>query len=721
MGGGQSGEPTSPVTITRARRRNRRVDSTFSVMSITTPAPAPSAALPAAARRTLRAMAEAVVPHAFEDARRADALLADIESRLARLHPRKVRDLRRALHLMGSRVAVVAAGQRPLRFATLPLAARAHCLDAWASARLPVLRSAVQAWRRLILLVEYGSPEAQREVGYRGPYHTRGPAVPWEGALRGHPSADEPVARAPVPEMAHRPPARPSGLVPLVLDGSTLRADAVVIGTGAGGATAAARLAEAGLDVLILESGPLRSGADFDEQEAPRFAELYADTGLRTTDDASVSLVQGITAGGSTTVNWMIMLRTPEWVLDEWTRRHGTEGMGAADLAPVFARVEQDLSARPVPDDAHSPNNRIVLDGARALGWSARSAVINARDCVRTGFCGYGCRSGAKQSTLETYLPRAVRAGARLVTQAQATRIEALERGGPFPRKRVRFRHAPDGQQGRELAVEAPIVVVAAGAVETPVLLQRSGLGGGGVGRFLRLHPTTGLFGRYDREIYAAGGIPLSSVCDEFLRLDAHGYGAWIETPPMHPALAASACPTFGAPHRALMQDFRNTGTLIVLIRDGAQRGHSDGSVRLRRDGSISIRYALNPADAAHLRTGLQAAARLHFAAGAREVISGHTRPVLLRHPDEVAALDARPTGPNDLALFSAHVNGTCRIGTSPRDAGTDPHGERFGAPGVFVADGSLLPTAPGVNPQETIYALATVVAERIASRYRPQ
>ncbi|MBX3134461.1 MAG: GMC family oxidoreductase [Gemmatimonadaceae bacterium] len=679
-----------------------------------TPAP-----LSESRRATLAAIAEAVVPHAFGDPARAAALVDALLARLAGLEARKRRDLGYAIAILGARPASVFAGQRPLRFERQPLAARQRILEAWAFARLPVMRSIVQSLRRLVLLVEYSSEAAQREVGYRGAYHTRGPAVPWEGALPGNPSDAEPVARAAIPEAAHRPVPRTSSLSPLVLDGNDLRADAVVIGTGAGGATAAARLAEAGLDVIIVERGELLSGADFDEREGPLFERLYADGGLRTTDDLGVSIVQGVAVGGSTTVNWMLMLRTPDWVLDEWTRRHGSEGMDPATMEKVFARIESELHARPVPDDAHSPNNRIVLDGATALGWRARAAAINARGCVRTGFCGYGCRTGAKQGTLETYLPRAVAAGARLVTHARAERIELTERGGAFPTKRVVLRHTPPNGRARDLGIEAKVVVVAAGAVGTPVLLQRSGLGGGAVGKYLRLHPTTGLLGRYDREIYAAGGIPMSTICDEFHQLDANGYGAWIETPPMHPALAATACPGIGAPHRALMQDFRNTGTLIVLTRDGADRGISNGDVRARRDGSVSIRYALGRQDRAHVQAGLEAAAQLHFAAGAREVISGHSRPVILRSPGEVHRLRDRPLGPCDIPMFSAHVNGTCRMGTDRRSAGTDPHGERFGAPGVFVADGSLLPTAPGVNPQETIFAVSTIIAERIASRVR--
>lgn len=670
-------------------------------------------------REQLRALAEVVVPHAFADTQRGVALLTAILARIAKLSSRKQRDLALAISLICSPAATPFAGLLPRRFTSLTLADRTKIVDAWTRSRIPQLRSIAQALRRLVLLVEYSSEVAQREVGYLGAYHARGPAVSWEGAMPGTPDDAEPVLRAPNPAEAHRQPPSSKRLVPLALDGNTLRCDAVIVGSGAGGATAAARLAEAGLDVIIVESGEQVPYDQFDEREGSLFERLYAEGGLRSSDDLGVSIVQGETLGGSTTVNWMIVLRTPEWVLDEWTRFHGTEGMTAADLAPVFARIEDELHARLVPDDAHSPNNRIVLDGAAALGWSSQRALINARNCIRTGFCGYGCRSGAKQGTLETYLPRAMAAGARLLVNAEARHIEFVERGGLFPKKRLHIlQRQPDGSL-RDVSIEAKAVVVAGGAIGTPLLLQRSGLDGGGVGKFLRLHPTTGLLGKYDREIYAAGGIPLSSVCDEFHRLDEFGYGTWIETPPLHPALAATACAGIGQVHREQMLGFRNIGALIILTRDGAERELSNGDVRLRRDGSVSIRYRLGARDRAHALVGLEAAARLHFAAGAREVVTSHTEPVVLRHPDEVSRIRERPMGPNDLPFFSAHVNGTCRLGTDPATAGADPNGERFGAPGVFITDGSLLPTAPGVNPQETIFALSSVIAERIASRLK--
>ncbi|HVT39913.1 MAG TPA: GMC family oxidoreductase N-terminal domain-containing protein [Gemmatimonadaceae bacterium] len=670
-------------------------------------------------RATLIAAARRIVPHAFKSAARGEALVAAIAGRIERLAPPMRQALETALDLLGNRWATLATGHHPLPFHLLSPDEQERLLARWTRARVGSLRTVVQAIRRLVLLVEYATPEAHEEIGYRGPYFKRGPQLDWEGPLEGVPNDQEPVARGPRttpvprPRVARWGSSAPDG-------GAVIRAGVVVVGSGAGGAVAAAHLAEAGHDVVVLEEGEPLDRQDFDENESVLPERLYADGGLRSTDDLAISLLQGATLGGGTTVNWMVMLRTPDWVLDEWSSRHGTEGMTARDLAPVFDCIEHDVHARIVPADAHSPNNRVLLEGARALGWAARSARVNARDCLRTGFCGYGCRYGAKQGALEVFLPRAVAAGARVASPARADRIEFVERGGAFPLKRVHVTFAPREMTPRAAVIEAPVVIVAAGAVGTPVLLQRSGLAGDGVGRYLRLHPTTALMGTFDHEIYGASGIPLSAICDEHQRHDANGYGFWLECPPMHPVLAAVAIPGFGAEHREQMLRFRQHATLIALVRDGADLDASSGEVSVGRGGRVRIRYRLGPRDSRHLVEAVTAGARLHLAAGAREVHTLHASPLILRSERDLKAVAERAVGPNDIGLFSAHVNGTCRLGAERPTSGTDPHGERYGAPGVFVADGSLLPTAPGVNPQETIMALATIVAARIAARRRP-
>lgn len=698
----------------------------------------------AAARSALDALCRRIVPCAYTADGGAVDVAATIEQRLAAGDPALRRQIYLLLRLFDSRLLTCLCALRFARFTTLAPAEQDALLAAWERSPLLPGRTIFQALRQLILSTYYAQPEAQRSIGYRPPLHTRRPAVPWEGPLAGSASDAGPVARVPNPRdwtpssplpalpasSSPPPPPRP-GSVSLGRAATTdlsLTADVCVVGTGAGGTVAAARLAEAGFDVVLLEEGGYWTAADFDESEASMVPKLYAEAGMRATVDRGVSILQGRCVGGGTTVNWMITLRTPDCVLDEWADEHRTEGMRPADMAPIFTRLEDEIHARVVPDDAHAPANRIILDGAAALGWRAQAAAINARDCVRAGTCGLGCRYGAKQSALVTFIPRALAAGARLVSDARVERVEIVERrargagrAATPPKKRVHgmLLDGDHGRPYRAITVAAPIVVLAAGAVGTPVILQRSRLGGGGVGRFLRLHPTSAVTGWFDHELYSAAGIPQSAVCDHFLSGNGTGYGFWIECPAVAPALAAAATPGFGAPHRAVVSRFPSLGILIVLLRDGAERDRSYGDVRADRRGRPRIRYRLPDTERRHLVAGLAAAAQLHFAAGAQEILTLHSPQRRLRSPDELDRVRAGPHGPHQLALYSAHVNGTCRIGRDPRTSGAAPEGQRHGVAGLYVADGSLLPTAPGVNPQLTIMAVATVVAQRIADRNR--
>jgi choline dehydrogenase-like flavoprotein len=419
----------------------------------------------------------------------------------------------------------------------------------------------------------------------------------------------------------------------------------------------------------------------------------------------------------------------------EWARRFGLGVMADGAFDAALDHVWADVRARPMPDDAQSPNNRLLLDGARALGWRVRALDLNARGCVRSGYCGQGCRYDAKQGTLLTYVPRALAAGAAVYADAEVERVTPLGPGaltdprglsGPKSRppvKRVRavVRDRDTGRARGTLTVDAPYVVLAGGAVGTPALLQRSGLGGGGVGRYLRLHPTTGVSAFYDREIGAGAGVPMTSICDEFTSAGANGYGFWVETPPLHPSLAGLAS-GFGQAHAERTRRYPSTGTLIALVRDGADLDASNGTVTVDRRGRTHVRYRLGAADARHLREGIAACARLHLAAGAREAHTLHTDPVVVRTEGDVAEVLRRSVAPNDVTVFSAHVNGTCRLGADPRTSGAASEaerlGERHGAAGVYVADGSLLPTGLGVNPQATIMALAHLVADGLVARW---
>ena len=687
-------------------------------------------------RETLNALCRRMLPH-LEGA--AHDLAGEVEGRLVAGDPLVRKRVGTALTAFDNPAVGLLVSGKPRRFTRLRAAEQDAVLTGWEQSRIGTRRMVFQALRRLIVSTYYSLPQSYPDIGYRGPLHSRGVALRHEGPLPGRASDAEPVARVRPEEWPARdieslasPPdkraarTRPNRTGVGVTQGrelpseTKLRAGVCVIGTGAGGAVAAARLAEAGHEVVLLEEGGHYTAADFTEKEGPMTARLYAEGGARATDDLSVAVFQGRSVGGGTTVNWMIMLRTPPYVLEEWETEHGLYGMGPKEMATVFDEVEEEVHARTVPGDAHSPNNRIILEGARKLGWSAYSGKINASGCVRAGFCGLGCRYDAKQSVLLNYLPRAIEAGARLLSDVRVERVELAERGGPAPLKRV-FGTVLDRDTGRghgRVVVEAPVVVSAAGAVGTPTLLQCSGLASEGTGKYLRFHPTSMVLGCYDEEIYAGAGIPLSAVCDEFLRKDEAGYGFWIECPPLHPYLLSIAVPGFGEAHRQTMSLLPNTGILISLVRDGADKDLSNGSVSTDQKGRTRIRYKLGPRDRQNTIAGLKAAVRLHLAAGAREALTLHTGECRVRSEQDLDLIERQGYKPNQFGLFTAHVNGACRMGRDPATSGCTPDGEVHGVPGLYVVDGSLLPTAPGVNPQETIMALSSVLSRRIAQRH---
>jgi choline dehydrogenase-like flavoprotein len=676
-------------------------------------------------RAALDALCRRIVPAAYEDGRTLD-ICAHVEARIAALDPAMRRDLTGALHFFDHPITGMLLSGRPRRFSTLPAAEQDAMLEEWQRSSLGLRRTVFQALRRLILATYYALPDAHADIGYLPPPQQRAPAFAWEG---GSPAAesdgairrDDVASFAAVPHR-HSAAAPPEGIVAgaALTPDSMHSADVCIIGSGAGGAVAAARLAEAGFDVVLLEEGGYFAGSDFDDDETRLTSLLYADGGARATDDVAFSLLQGRSVGGGTTVNWMMTLRPQPWVMHEWEHEHGIELLSERALVPALAAVEDAIHARAVPPSLQNPANRVILDGCAALGWRTLDAKVNADGCVRAGSCGLGCRWGAKRSAAEVFVPRALAAGARVFCDVRASRIDVLERGSDAPLKRV---HATvvdrTTREGRtRICVDARIVVTAAGAVGTPALLERSGLGGGGAGRWLRLHPTTGVFGMFDDVLYPTAGAPQTAVCAEFLE-GADGYGFWIETPALRPGLAAAALPGFGAVHRALMRSFTRLGPLIVLVRDGADRRRCSGDVRVDRSGRTRIRYRLGGADRARVIAGVQAAVRLSFAAGASHALTLHADVKPLRGEADVQALPARAWGANRIGMFSAHVNGTCRMGTDPRESGCTPDGERHGVSGLYVADGSLFPTAPGVNPQAAIMALAGLVADRIIDRHR--
>ena len=490
-------------------------------------------------------------------------------------------------------------------------------------------------------------------------------------------------------------------------------ADVCIIGSGCGGGAAAKVLAEAGRKVVLVEEGGAYSSVDFDATEETAYTTLYRQRAGQSTDDLSVIVLQGRCIGGSSLVNWTTSLRTPGFVLEAWERDCGVVGLSARDLEPYFERIERYLHVHAEPDENHNANNRILLDGARRLGYHAFASGRNTLGCVKAGLCGLGCPFDAKMSVNLTYIPDAIRAGAMVYSDVRAERME--RRGsGVFVSGSVLHRETHEPKAG--FFIEAPVVVVAASAIHSPLLLRNSGLARDSVtGSHLTFHLTSAVLGLYDRVIDPAGGIPQSAVCAQFLNRNGDGGGFWIEAVPAYPALAALALPGFGAAHRAMMGRYEHFGALIVLVKEI----DSEGSVTSNRYGRPSIAYTPGRRDLAYLKEGLEIAARIHFAAGATRVMTLHSRPTEFTSPAGIAPGLARARwGSNDLTLFSAHPLGTCRMGADPGRSTVDSRGRLHDGSPVFVMDGSVTPTSLGVNPQITILAIAERNAEWLADNY---
>ncbi|QIY76670.2 GMC family oxidoreductase N-terminal domain-containing protein [Streptomyces sp. RLB1-33] len=474
-------------------------------------------------------------------------------------------------------------------------------------------------------------------------------------------------------------------------------ADVVVVGSGAGGAVAARTFARAGLSVVVLEEGAHHSTASFGRR-APldRFTELYRDGGATVAvGNPPLLLPVGRAVGGTTVVNSGTCYRTPEHVLGRWSSAYGFRL--AESFGPRLDEIERTLRVATQPLDVLGNNGLLALAGAERLGWRAGPLRRNAPGCKGSCQCVVGCPTGAKQSVQLSVLPDACAAGARIVTGARVRRI-LLDHDGPgAPRAAGVQARRPDGS---ELEILGPLVVTAAGALQTPPLLRRSGLGGHPrLGRNLSVHPATSVAGRFAEPVTAWKGVLQSAGVEEL-----HDRGVLIEATASPPGMGSFVLPGLGRELRSELEDADHLATLGAMIADRPS-GRVQG-----RDRTL-VRYDLDPRDGDRLMTAVRAMGRLLLAAGAEEILTGLPFAPRARSLDELDELLTRTTARN-LHLSAFHPTGTAAAGADPRRAPADPEGRLRGAHGVLVADGSVLPSCPQVNPQLSIMAAALAISE---------
>jgi choline dehydrogenase-like flavoprotein len=574
------------------------------------------------------------------------------------------------------------------RFSELSEDNKHKVMLSWADSRLSLRRAAFQALRKAVGFLYVMLPGTAGKVnpvwaniGYSGPIGVQRPDAPHKLKV----------------------------IVPR--EEMSLKCDVCVIGSGAGGGVAAATLAAAGKEVIVLEAGGYFDDADFDGAELQGYQRLYAECGFASTRDHSVGFLAGECLGGGTVVNYCTSFRTPDEIREEWAEE-GVEWIGGTEYTKSLDAVCERLSVN-TKHNRVSKREEILERGLKRLGWHVDAMPRNVVGCEQgrlCGYCGYGCAIGAKQSAVKTWLADAQKHGAKFVVDTRADKVR-VERG------MVNGVEAWS-KKGHRVVVKSKHVVVACGAIHTAALLLRSGLGNEHIGRHLHLHPVSNVSGIFDEEIFPWEGTMQAIYSDQHRHLTGN-FGVKYETTALQPVIAMAVMP-WREPRdfRARMSQLKNTSAIGVLLRD---RGA--GRVTLDREGHPVSSYSLSDFDRRHMQLGFRGAAEILEKAGARRIYSPHAK-LCCYEPGKngsietfVKDMDAAGWGNAQVALFSFHIMGTARMGDSPRFSATNPDGETWEVKNLYVMDGSSFPSASGVNPMISIEAITHRNAAALSAR----
>lgn len=532
-----------------------------------------------------------------------------------------------------------------------------------------------------------------------------------------------------------------------------LHADVVIVGSGCGGAVAAKTLAESGLQVILVDKSYYWKPEHLPMSENDAAAHLFANGGAYQADDANIAVINGSSWGGGGTINWSASLQTQGYVRREWSEKFGlkhfTSSEYQADLDAVCERMGVG-----VDKIEHNKTSQTLLEGARKLGWSAKPVPQNCGNASHScGYCTLGCGSGGKKGPTETFLPDAAEAGATFIEGFNVRDI--LFEGSPGSSLRTvngvrgtwMSRDSTGGVAGtqrstREVIIKAPRVVVSAGALATPLLLQRSAIKNHHIGRHLHLHPASLLAAVWPEDIRPWEGSILTSVVNEFENLDSEGYGVKLEATTMLPGWFLPLFPwRSGLEWKQFAAKMRRMTGYISLARDRCGgRVYPDPT-----DGRCRIHYAPNTHDRQHLLEGLIRLAELVYVEGAREIhtsipsLEPFVRPSA-EDGSKVRVASTQQPSSNDIEfqawlsklrrtglpapetpLASAHQMGTCRMGTDERTGVVDGKGRVWGTEGLYVCDTSVFPSASGVNPMITVMGIARGIARGIVEQTQGQ
>ncbi|HKQ71985.1 MAG TPA: GMC family oxidoreductase [Polyangiaceae bacterium] len=488
--------------------------------------------------------------------------------------------------------------------------------------------------------------------------------------------------------------------------------DVVIVGSGAGGAVLASVLSEAGLSVIVLEEGPYYTPQEYGSfRPTESMRRIWREAGLLAAFGLGQTPVIGLSAGrcvgGSSVLTGGVCFRIPSEVHAEWVRDLGLTDLSEASFEPVYREVERRVRVREVPADMRSASTDKFVEGAAKLGIPMHPLKRNTEGCVGNGRCNFGCPSQAKMSVDVSYLPSALRNGARVIADALVERIEIEE--GRATGILGRILGGPGGKASRPFRVRARAVVAACGTLHTPVLLFNSGIGrrAPALGRNVTLHPALRVSALFDDVLTGWNGALQSVYSDHFAAEGVTLVGVYSAV-----NMLASALPGVGPAHRRLVADMRRHAVFGALVHD-----EGGGSVRLGTGREPILTYRMAPRDLARLRRSITILSEMAFAGGAREVYLPIFGLTPIKSMDEVRKLERSPLDARRIECLAFHPLGSARMATDARRGVVDVNGESYEVKGLYVADGSILPTSIGVNSQVPIMAMATRLAWRLADK----
>jgi choline dehydrogenase-like flavoprotein len=457
----------------------------------------------------------------------------------------------------------------------------------------------------------------------------------------------------------------------------------VVIGSGAGGGAIAAELAEAGVDVIILEEGPYYQSKDFSTNPAVMIPMLYRDSGTSVImGSPSIIFSEGRCVGGSTVINGGMCWRTPEKVIKRWQLEFGLSEINPCVMEPFYEKVEKTISVTAQAPNSLSKGEMLFHKSCRKMDYLIRRNHRNQKNCTGEGLCVFGCPTDRKRSVLVTYIPKALAAGARLYADCKAEKL--IIKGGKAVGVEVSVLNRETAKKKCKLTVRAELVIVACGAIQTPA--------------FFLCHPNTKVVGVFDEEVKYWAGVHQGHQVHEFL-----DEGILFALGGVPPALVSLSFPSFGQKNLELMEKWNHFIVGGMLVDDTTY-----GRVYRLPWGPPIATYQIDNVEFERLLRGTALLSEIFFNAGAKQVLLPFFQLQELNSIDEIKKIYEYPIKKAEIELLTVHAFGTTRMCSDPKRGVVNQWGEVNDTQRLFIVDGGTIPTSLGVNPQETIMALAT-------------